>query len=262
MAVKFLIDLSAAAKELRHEPRYRKLASLISRLRDIHSAQFDLVAARDDLVAAARLKSNLEPGRQPRERNRVIGALISQALILYVRATKSRSRHRGTPPITVDWSSDLLERHNRVSEWRDDIFAHFGPGLEHAAGHWAKEATVLVVHDDGSVGLVHPYSRADFRGSAADDLILLVNEALKAVERLREERLSQFWSELRALDQGKDKELFKRLRTFEFEPLPFFDGVPESVEALYRSIETKENPPSAHWFVRDKATSDEGQPSN
>lgn len=121
------IDLIAAGANLSEE--YRRLRKLIQQTQDANSIHSDLSIARDMLVGLPLIQQVAQQSKQrPNPASDAALAMLICSIILYVRATKTSSRHRGSISFKKSFSEAEKAMHTRICELRDDAIAHFGPG--------------------------------------------------------------------------------------------------------------------------------------
>lgn len=130
-----VIDLTAAANELLDS--HRSLAFKIRRFSDVHSAHTDLDNALDMVNSVASAVTLADKGEEWAKC--AIQALTYSAVILYVRATKSSSKHRGVLDLSKQFNPAEAEFHKHLCDLRDDAIAHFGPGAMPNGSAWHEE---------------------------------------------------------------------------------------------------------------------------
>lgn len=133
-----VVDLASAAEEMRKD--YRSTADKIERLIAAHSIHTDLTSALDMIEAIAPAADTLE---QLPWVVHAVPALTYSAVILYVRATKSNSKHRSTLDLRTKFNADQLSFHDNLCKLRDDAVAHFGPGDLGGGKAWHEERAIL-----------------------------------------------------------------------------------------------------------------------
>ena len=145
------LDLLSLKEALPKEQR--KLKGLIERLSSANSIKTDLQIAyemMDSLEEALKeAEAANEAGVRTWQGNAAL-ALINSAIILYVRATKTSSRHRQTMGFLKHFDEKQKEAHAHLCSLRDDAIAHFGPGATLEGQTWHTEAIFipLDVRDD------------------------------------------------------------------------------------------------------------------
>jgi hypothetical protein len=112
----------------------------------------------------------------------IVGSIFNNALIHYVRASKSDSDHRKTFFLDRRWSEQLKAKHHIITNLRDDVVAHFGPGKD---GHevYADDRFVHA-EDENGVSLLTPSTRANYREKYINFLNELIAKALVDSEEL------------------------------------------------------------------------------
>lgn len=199
------------------------MVNQIRQLQDISSIETDLRYAQNDLDLCKNLGQAEELKSETPQNShdaRIIGALFSQSLIYYTRATKSESKHRGFAPITKGWPTDLQQLHIDITKIRDDIVAHFGPGTNHVSGFWSREAIVLCLGDTGKFWISTPFVRANYRKWAVVNLFRLIDRAYKDCLVIKNQRLNVIAKQIE-LHQADDI-FIAALRCCTFLPESFF----------------------------------------
>lgn len=134
-----VIDLLAAADAAPLE--HKKFSQLVRRLKDANSAHTDLATAHDMITMAEDIR--LQGETSNRFFDRGVMALIYSAVVLYARATKTQSRHRGTLDLRRMFTDSERLVHEEICLLRDDAIAHFGPGKSDDAPTWHEEAVFI-----------------------------------------------------------------------------------------------------------------------
>jgi hypothetical protein len=227
------IDLTAAADAFKGETRYRPLIDAIRRYTAYESAKTDLQYAQQRLKIAGEL-AGPQPAKQSsisenEDTASIISALLVHALILYTRATKTSSNHRAQVPFTRRWNRHLKDTHERVTNLRDDVIAHFGPGDRQPAGYWAKERVIARKMGD-KLAIGSPKLRAHFRGAVFDDLNVVIDAALRAAEEIENERARNLSSQLDACADA-DPDFRSKIAAFRFDEEGYFEDA-ERVESF------------------------------
>lgn len=134
-------NLSAFAERLFREKRMLPLAGKIRRSRDLHSLATDLTMALESLDA---LDALLATPTEANDHAKLIteSALLNNAIILYVRATKTKSEERGGFDLRPRFDDAEKVAHKELSDLRDAAIAHFGSGGVYA-GEWQSELVIL-----------------------------------------------------------------------------------------------------------------------
>lgn len=139
-------NLSALADRLLREKRFLPLAGKIRRARDLHSLATDLVMAVESLMA---LDAQLALPTDPDDHEKLIteSALLNNAVILYVRATKTDSRERDGFDLRARFDDAQKRAHKELCDLRDSAIAHFGSGGDYG-GEWQAELVILQFQGD------------------------------------------------------------------------------------------------------------------
>ena len=134
-------NLTALSERLFAERRMLPLAGKIKRARELHSLATDLVLALESLDALDALIAAQSDGE---DWKRVVteSALLNNAIILYVRATKTASDERGRCDLRSRFTQDEKLAHSELTDLRDGAIAHFGSGGTYS-GEWQAELVVL-----------------------------------------------------------------------------------------------------------------------
>lgn len=151
-----VIDLVAATRGL--SPQYPKLSKLILQLRDSHSIRTDLSLA-NDFIGTMKVIGG-EAGADP-----VAGiaenaflALFYSALMLYVRATKTRHDNRRSFDFRGEYDPDQQTKHDVLCDLRDGALAHYGDGGRYTGPAFQKDG-VFIPYGPGEDGKIMTASR-------------------------------------------------------------------------------------------------------
>lgn len=150
-----VLDLTSGIEALPDEPRYVKLKGLAKHALAAASARMDLTMA---LEAANALADRCDPMKRGGTTGAEAAALMTQAILLYSRATKTSSDYR-TVFKQIEGGFSPTERvvHDEICSLRDGAFAHFGTGRREGEHDWAEETLVLVPKPNG--GMIASASR-------------------------------------------------------------------------------------------------------
>lgn len=186
-----VIDLPRFAVEL--PEGFERLRGLIDSILDLHSAWSDLRIASDQAFQAVAMLGQRPQQMDPSFQDRLL-ALVSSAVIYYVRATKSSSDHRRTFDIRSHFEANESSVHQRLCNLRDDAVAHYGPGL--LTDDVKLRSDHLVVANTGRlVGISrHTYAAPEFVASLARQ----AQRAVLIMQRLFHEREALLVDELNA----------------------------------------------------------------
>lgn len=191
-------NLSAATALLppgKHEDALRsavkKACGLQVELNDLHLARqtIDELAALD--VTARTLDDQTSSAQL--DRYGLIGhALYLSAILLYVRATEDRSRHKPVRRYAKRFDAELFALHDEVTKLRDDALAHWGPGPV-PIGRPHNNVVAIVQLPIGPTSAVQTVAtRANYKADVVDKLRVLLDAVIPAVRK----DLVFAWSEL------------------------------------------------------------------
>lgn len=189
------IDLAAVALDL--PPAYLAVAKLITRYRDITSIYSDILQAIDRLQSVEEAVQLADRGVSWAQH--AAPALIFSAVISYVRATKSESRHRSTLDIRAKLTPTQLELHKRLCALRDDAFAHYGPGEVLGARTWQEQQILVPLDNPQGLQLIPGTVRLLFHPEFVQESLALCRRALLLTQKAMEEREAQMVPELMRL---------------------------------------------------------------
>lgn len=215
-----VVDLEAVVAAVSLQEERVRFASLVRRYHDAMSALNDLRDCQEHLEALAR-HDPLQPADN-QQHHLISGALLSQAIILYVRAAKTTSKHRTPLPLRAKMPLELVSAHERMVALRDNAIAHFGPGPGGNRPAWIRERTALRVHS-GRADLRFLYSRVAIQTDVPRDLERLVVSAIERTWRIAEERAAHLLTETARLYDA-DPPFRGALGDNEIDLNSFFDG--------------------------------------
>jgi len=138
-------DLTALSERLFEEGRLQPLAGKIQRAQDLASLHADLIMAGECLDALDALIAQ-PTAEDDFAKNITEASLLSNAVVLYVRATKTESDERRGFDLRSRFSTEQKIVHQELCDLRDKAIAHFGSGGSYA-GEWKVERVVLDVTD-------------------------------------------------------------------------------------------------------------------
>lgn len=173
-----LFDLNKLAGLLPKRGDYLKIRGLIKQAADVQSAIRDLETSQKILGMLAQLDApyNGPPRPQQIEVGLTGQSLLTTAVLMYVRATKSESKHRNTLQVAQSYTPELLRLHRKLSELRDNAIAHFGPGPREAR-YWIDERFIYIL-GNGRAKFDFPYIRTNYQAWAAEALHTLLPAAI------------------------------------------------------------------------------------
>lgn len=140
-------NLTALSDRLLKERRLKPLAGKIRRLQEIASMHADLMMARECLDA---LDASLDGPFEDTDMHTSIieASLLSNAVVLYARATKTTSDERRPHDLRAKFSPEEKIVHRELCDLRDKAIAHFGSGGSYS-GEWKVELVILDITDEG-----------------------------------------------------------------------------------------------------------------
>ena len=186
-------NLSALADRLYREKRMMPLVSKIRRSRDMHSLSTDLVMALESLDA---LEALLTIHTDPNDHSKLIteSALLNNAVVLYVRATKTESQERGGFDLRSRFNEVEKLVHKELSDLRDAAIAHFGSGGSYK-GEWQAELVILQFSgEDAKPGVATRRQTVD--RNLAHRARAQIERALCLMRQLYHERLAEVTDEI------------------------------------------------------------------
>ncbi len=235
-------DLEAFAKSLPERSEFRKLRGLIRQVGAAGSAIEDIKECQEHVTLAKALDGDEARLRRADEEVNplhLVGPLMSWSIILYCRATHTKSDTRNTDSIAAAFDADLLEKHKYLTGLRDNALAHFGPGPM-GSRPWAKDVVVLRVGDDETINIYTPVVRQRHARKANEALQDLLPIALKVLRDLKKRRQEQFFSEFQRLFHEHWRVL-RTLSGFIFDADTFFEHHPKA-QALVEGMVNRTGP--------------------
>lgn len=223
------IDLKAAVDALSKD--YAIIARLIQQTSDAHSIYTDLATARDMMrTLPGIINTAKRETESPNWASDCALALLNTAIILYVRATKSSSRHRRSFDLRSKLSSEQKVIHDKLCSLRDDAIAHFGPGNLPGGLTWQIEGIFIPLDRPDDLRIMTGSRRIFQQQELQDELTLQLDQTLvlaKSEVDIRNNRLVD------ALNSNiGDKQLFAILRAHRVNLREFFDGENTRDQAL------------------------------
>lgn len=225
-----IFDLRAFGKALPAGKQYRKLKGLIEQAMSARSAQSDLIHAAQyvDLLLARLEQPRPEVTRHAEAM--IDHAILAYAIILYARATKTRSKHRVTfDDITRSLTMEESILHKQLTELRDEAIAHFGTGPVGAGFEWATEAVVLVAQPNGF--RVAAVSRRALANKPFTERLRAMIERMRALVEARAREVSN--DLVRELDvQALQPGFTKRVHAHAFDLVAHMGSVEGAADAM------------------------------
>jgi hypothetical protein len=250
------IDLARLADTLAAQGREPELVHAIGKAAAAGSIREDL---RNALACLKLIEQILDrspdqcgPYASDHEETAVTGALFTQAVILYARATATKG---GRPKLLGEAKLTSTERatHDDAMKMRDSAIAHFGRGESLLDGPIVREAVLLSLYRSatGPKKRIGVYTvRAQHKVGFAARLIALVVTRLAQLE----ERYQRLFNEAdQALEMAvrQDPALGRSLPGFEFDAEAFC-GSPEAATRLRAQLEAGTAEDMAYGIVVPK----------
>jgi hypothetical protein len=200
-------NLTALADRLFAEKRLLPLADKIRRARDLHSLWVDLAIALESLDALDALLKT-PTARDDHAKMTTESALLSNALVLYVRATKTTSELRGGFDLRSRLSEEQRVVHEELCDLRDHAIAHFGSGRSYS-GEWQAELVILQSKgEEAKPGVVTRRQMVDPKLAKRARKQIEVAHAL--LDALRREKLDEVTDEINKA-VAKDPDFHKEI---------------------------------------------------
>lgn len=216
-------DLSAFAAALRHRGTHLHLADRIDAQADMASRVADLDHAAELVQQLTELqlekKSALRDGRTPSVLANAEGAMLAQAIVLYVRSTGRGDRRRSLSfEIESLLTPEQVDVHRAIRGARNMAIAHFD-GEDRQ--DWHRDCLVITKHSDHSWNYGSPYSRTTYRRRTHSELQMLLGVLLP---RLRKD-MEGAMDELNAVLQtaiASEPALEAAVEAHPFDPATFY----------------------------------------
>lgn len=216
-----VIDLVAAAEALPLEQS--KLKGLILRLRDAHSIKTDLMLA-NDFVSSMRVIHDAasRSGAGDAAENSYL-ALLYTAIVLYVRATKTSSRHRRSFDFVKLFDAEQRVAHKTMCDLRDEAIAHYGPGGSYRGAPWQAEGVFIPIGPKSDGNIMTVSRRLVINPQLAAMIGRQVHRALMVAERMTQEKDEAVAAEINAI-ANTDPTFLDELRRSSTTLGEFFDS--------------------------------------
>lgn len=236
-------DLTAALGVMKRWPEGKKIAGLLRAVMSARSARIDLKQALRcvELVRQTDRPYGATSGAQPADEGLVAGALLNNAIIRYVRSTKSSSAFRSEIQIVPHLDATRKALHDDLCKVRDEALAHFGPGPT-GRPPWADDKLMLVF--DGATFEERSFwTRANYYAWTVAALHELIPTAIDLTNSIEAKKKAALFEELSKLPN-----LIEKLRDFQFDPADLFAGNAEEI-ATFWAGETSTN--TSRYHVED-----------
>lgn len=225
-------DLGRFANALKHRKEHKPLVDAIWSALDVNSAQTDLRSAVDAITALKSLNSHKLPEY---ESHAIALALLSNAIVLYSRATLTQQKARKTFDIRNRLTDKQKIIHQELYDLRNDAIAHFGTGKSYSGPNWVRETALVYVGETGcKVGISS--RRFTYDATVVSRIGNQIQVAYDLIEALRIEKATRCGEMFNQAVSGND-ELIALLATFSFNPREFLGGTAETT-AFYQSLYT------------------------
>jgi hypothetical protein len=232
------VDLVRLAEHLSSRRHHGELVKAIGRAAALGSIREDLRTALASLrLLEERQRDNPSEDIQALSDDTTIaGALFTQAVILYARATFTTGKR---PPLLGEAALSEEERatHNEVKQLRNGAIGHFGRGEELKDGPLVREAVILsFTRQQRQLGVYTV--RAQHKAGLSARLAHLIEVRLREIAD-RQERLFNKVDTLLSAALKADPTLGPSLPQFEFD-LYGFCGNPDAARRLHTQLERGE----------------------
>lgn len=254
-------DLKAVADWLRPQRRHRKLVGLVDRTAALGTICEDLRECGRclDVIERIQAKHDLAiESPNPREDEATItGALFSQAIVLYARATAQGGNNRMALLNDTDVPAPLRDAHKRIQKLRSEAIAHYGTGEVLLGTPLVREAVVFSFQRT-ETGVREQTNilatRAQHKVEIARDLRALITAQLDRIERIKDDELGALRAELEAALKA-DADLGHALPRFPFDPYSFC-GNDEAAITLAMGLQKGQIDPLVYFVAVPKPGSD------
>jgi hypothetical protein len=195
----FNIDLGLLASILPTTPHYAKFKNLVSRCLGAQSCKADLELARDRIDLAGRFGGTVEATAAIQiddDKGAILSALFLHAVILYTRATQTKSDNRrgcGIP----NFNKNQKQKHGAIMKLRNDPLTHFGYGDDTIIGEWAQDRLFLYTEKD--TGLIYSWSRTNHRHQIVNITSELIDFSIIYADDCVDKRSSALLAEMELL---------------------------------------------------------------
>ena len=219
-----LFDLEALVACYPEDAAIAALKPLVRAAISTFSVVNDLKRAGEMATACKALSRSIKAtsvlGTAPRrDEAATVQALFGQAMLLYTRATHSRSEGRNKLQITAHLDPAQRAVHDRITGLRDQYLAHFGD-----ATGWEEHRAVLALDiAEQKMALSYPHSSAYIQVAAAVDLEQSLNVAWPIAQAQSAKVSTKLNLAINALFKT-NPDFVEQLRHACFEPASFFDA--------------------------------------
>ncbi|MEG3162729.1 hypothetical protein U1763_19690 [Sphingomonas sp. LB2R24] len=219
-----LFDLDALVARFPEDAAITALKPLARAATSMFSVVNDLKRAGEMMTACKALSQLIQAtsarGTAPRRQEAAtVQALFGQAVLLYTRATHSRSEGRNKLQITAYLDARQRAVHDRVTALRDGYLAHFG----NATG-WEEHRVVLALDIPAKkMAFSYPHSSAYIQVAEAVDLDKALEAALPIAQAQSAKVSTKLNLAINALFETHP-DFVEHLRQARFDPATFFEA--------------------------------------
>lgn len=132
-------NLSALSERLMADKRHGRLAGAIKEAVRYHSLRTDLIMAEESCAALSDLLAMV---RGDQHQSITESALLCNAIVLYARATHTKSGGRDPIDLLHRFTPEQRKVHDEINGLRDQAVAHYGSGGSYQ-GEWKNEIAIL-----------------------------------------------------------------------------------------------------------------------
>ncbi len=212
-------DLSKVATGFLKHKDTRKAGQAIEHMLDAHSAHADMQFAYEIMVALNNDARQEDATGEPRYTSVERGALFSQAVIYYVRATQvSGSRRRSD--LAGRLTGEQQAMHREMEQMRHEAFAHFDRSASYKGLAFANEKVVAVFGPQGMT-LRSAIRRLVLNEQLYGDVLHQVEAMLAIIDTYKQERTEKAMAALRAASDGNPK-VARDFQSYRFDAEDFF----------------------------------------
>jgi hypothetical protein len=179
-----ILDLTELIQRTEGDRRYKPFATEVRILWAAYAARADLDAAKEALDEVYRLtvppagRGTTELGTSAMA---TLSALMNNAILLYCRATHSKSTSgRFAVGVERGMSEELRRNHKLITSLRDKVIAHHGHGDQEMGGPWIKDRITVAISETKAT-VRYWYLTIGVRSDVRDGLAPLIEHAQKVV---------------------------------------------------------------------------------
>lgn len=193
------IDLECLAAEI--VGTHKAFSNKLIQLNDLGSIKVDLCFADDQIRLLDKMREAALHSEAGSNDQVLAISLMTSAIITYVRATKSGSKHRKRFDLIPKFSQPEKSRHKALCELRDGALAHYGPGLGEGKTPLHQDGVFAFFDDEKGALQVNLICRRTVIDLSLVDMIKIqIQAAILIVERqihsLRDEVLTELSTQL------------------------------------------------------------------